>query len=651
MSSLRIKIFLPALFALIVVILIAQGAAGMRSVWQLNGQAANITARMDKTLMIADMERQFMDVRRLYLSILAAGDWQERQSLLDQLKTANAEREAAFKTFSDAQGPVKRPKFETLKALIADYNRLGAQFATLITSSKIYDAKAVVAEMTPKGADAGDIVQSMIEDNRNGALTEQKAAQDATQFITWSTIAGVAIAVLMAIGAAVVSLVRVTRPIGAITGSMNALASGNNGIDIPYAGRKDEIGDMAAAVAVFRDNALARERLEAETEANRSMSERERIAREEQKAHEAAEVAFAVDSLAGGLKSLSNGDMTFRLREEFAGQLDQLRLNFNDSVERLQDALSAVGDNARMIDAGANEIRASADDLSKRTEQQAASVEETAAALEQVTTAVKDSANRASEAGELVASTRQGAEQSGQIVRQAVAAMEAIEKSSSEIGNIIGVIDDIAFQTNLLALNAGVEAARAGDAGKGFAVVAQEVRELAQRSASAAREIKALITVSGERVRDGVALVDRTGKALETIVADVQKINVNVTSIVTAAREQSTGLSEINHSVNQMDQGTQQNAAMVEQTTAASHGLATQAAALNELLGQFKLGNGRSQFSAHGHEQGHAQAPAPRQPQPAARAQAKSPVRAMGSRIASAFGGGSAAAKREWSEF
>ncbi|MFN7109981.1 MAG: methyl-accepting chemotaxis protein, partial [Brevundimonas sp.] len=171
----------------------------------------------------------------------------------------------------------------------------------------------------------------------------------------------------------------------------------------------------------------------------------------------------------------------------------QLRVNFNDSMAKLQSVLRAVGDNARMIDAGAKEISSAVEDLSKRTEQQAASVEETAAALEEVTTAVKDSAVRASEAGTLVDHTRAGAERSGQIVRQAVSAMEAIERSSSEISNIIGVIDEIAFQTNLLALNAGVEAARAGEAGKGFAVVAQEVRELAQRSANAAREIKALI--------------------------------------------------------------------------------------------------------------------------------------------------------------
>jgi len=626
MNSLKIKILLPTLFAFIVIILIAQGAAGMRSVWQLNSQAESISVRMDKSLMIAEMERRMSDVRRLYLAVFAAVSDEEQKALLGQIKTATVAREAAVATFEAAQSAGPRPRFEQLKTIMADYDTLGDQFASLLVSARNSDAKAVIEKMTPMGNSAGDILQGMISDNRAAADNDKKAAADTTQVVTIATVAGVLIAVLLAIGAAVLSLVRVTRPIGAITQSMNALAAGDNQADIPYAGHRDEIGEMAAAVAVFRENALERERLEQETEANRSMSERERIAREEQKAREAADVAAAVDGLANGLRHLSDGDMTYRIDQVFAGQLDQLKVNFNESMAKLHMVLRLVGENAYAIDAGAGEIRSAADDLSKRTEQQASSVEQTAAALEEVTTAVKDAALRASEAGALVARTKAGAETSGTIVQDAVSAMEEIETSSREISNIIGVIDDIAFQTNLLALNAGVEAARAGEAGKGFAVVAQEVRELAQRSANAAKEIKALITKSGDQVRQGVELVGETGRRLATIVSEVQGINGNVSAIATTSREQSTGLNEINVAVNQMDQGTQKNAAMVEQTTAATHSLAREAAALIELLSQFRLGEGQDQAGAM------------RVASAASDQPFQSPARALSVRVARAYG-------------
>ncbi|MFK0206335.1 methyl-accepting chemotaxis protein [Agrobacterium sp. NPDC090283] len=297
----------------------------------------------------------------------------------------------------------------------------------------------------------------------------------------------------------------------------------------------------------------------------------------------------AVTEIGSGLGNVAAGNLACEIAEPFIPALDKLRLDFNNSVETLRSALQTVGNNASAIDGAAGEVSTAANDLAKRTEHQAASVEETAAALNQITATVQNSAKRAEEAGALVARTRAGAEKSGAVVQRAVATMGEIERSSREIGSITDTMDEIAFQTNLLALNAGVEAARAGEAGKGFAVVAQEVRELAQRSASAAKQIKSLITKSDSEVNSGVALVGETGAALQTIIGDVQEISGHVLAIVEASREQSTALAEINTAVSTIDQGTQQNAAMVEETSAASVNLASQAEQLKALLATFRL--------------------------------------------------------------
>ncbi|GES46482.1 methyl-accepting chemotaxis protein [Rhizobium dioscoreae] len=346
-----------------------------------------------------------------------------------------------------------------------------------------------------------------------------------------------------------------------------------------------------------------------------------------------------VDQLASALQALADGDLTQQLSTPFLPTLEKLRLDFNSAASKLRSAMETVSQNAAAIAAASQEIRTASDDLSRRTEQQAASVEETAAALEEITTTVSGSSNRAQEAGQLVRRTKENAERSGLVVRQAVEAMGKIEASASEIANIIGVIDEIAFQTNLLALNAGVEAARAGDAGKGFAVVAQEVRELAQRSAKAAKEIKDLIGTSNGHVKNGVALVGETGKALEEIVGQVVHVDSNVGAIVDASREQATGLKEINTAVNTMDQGTQQNAAMVEETSAAAHGLAKEADALFQLLSQFNIGGVQSQRST------------PRAASATSRP-AGNPVRQMTAKVAHAFQGNAAIKGGDsWEEF
>ena len=298
-----------------------------------------------------------------------------------------------------------------------------------------------------------------------------------------------------------------------------------------------------------------------------------------------------------GLARFANSDFDHSIDRVFLPAFEQLRVDYNKAHETLRSTLLQIADGADAIQSGTREISTAADDLSKRTEQQAASLEETAAALDEITATVKKSAEGADHARQAVACADEDAKRSAVVVRQAVDAMDAIAKSAQQIGNIIGVIDEIAFQTNLLALNAGVEAARAGDAGRGFAVVASEVRALAQRSADAAKEIKSLISSSTTQVDHGVKLVAETGKSLERILVQVGDLNGVVAEIASGAREQATALGEVNSAINQMDQVTQQNAAMVEETTAASHALSSETQRLSELVGRFQIGRPANQDS------------------------------------------------------
>ena len=299
-----------------------------------------------------------------------------------------------------------------------------------------------------------------------------------------------------------------------------------------------------------------------------------------------------VDRVGEAMAALSSGDLMVQMSADIPPDYAQLREDFNTAIKTLRETMAAISEATGALREGAEEIASSSDDLSRRTERQAASLEETAAALDEITATVRQSADGARDASAKVAQTRAGARRSGEVVREAIRAMGEIEQSSGQITQIIGVIDEIAFQTNLLALNAGVEAARAGDAGKGFAVVAQEVRALAQRSAEAAKEIKGLISASGAHVGAGVKLVGETGDALGSIVEQVDDIDALISRIAASSQEQSTGLAEINAAVNQMDQIIQQNAAMVEQATAATTGLQQKTLELEKRVGRFDIGAG-----------------------------------------------------------
>lgn len=410
------------------------------------------------------------------------------------------------------------------------------------------------------------------------------------QATLWAIIASSALIAILSLAIFIGFAFSLVRPIRKLTLAMNRLAAGDLATEIEGHGRPDEIGAMAAAVQIFKDNALAletatadRQRMEAaaETDRNRNEAERQRLAREQEE---------VVQALASGLARLSEGDLTLQIDAVFAAEYKKLKDDFNLAVSRLRKTMTVIAETTQEIKSGSGEITQASDDLSRRTEQQAASLEETAAALDEITATVRKSAEGATYARQVVATADDDAKKSAAVVRQAIDAMDAIAKSAQQISQIIGVIDEIAFQTNLLALNAGVEAARAGDAGRGFAVVASEVRALAQRSADAAKEIKQLISTSSTEVDHGVALVAETGKALERIMVQVTEINTVVAQIATGASEQATGLAEINTAINAMDEVTQKNAAMVEESTAASHSLAQETEQLSSLVGQFRIG-------------------------------------------------------------
>ncbi len=451
--------------------------------------------------------------------------------------------------------------------------------ASIMTSGRLFKIREILKAVTG---------------TENARLKTNAAAQaSAIHAANLALMLGAGVATLLAAAVGIMLTRAIAGPVAAMTGAMGRLAAGDNTIAIPATGRRDEVGRMAGAVQTFKDAAIEKIRLEAEAADQRAAAELGRLAAEADRAAVAQEQADVVGALAQGLERLSDGVLTYRLTAAFAPAYEKLRADFNGAMDKLQQTMKVVTANTVGIRTGADEISRASDDLSRRTEQQAASLEETAAALDEITATVRKTAQGAAEAREAVGAARGDAEQSGIVVRQAVEAMSGIETSAQQISQIIGVIDEIAFQTNLLALNAGVEAARAGDAGRGFAVVASEVRALAQRSAEAAKEIKTLISASTRQVDAGVSLVGQTGEALGRIVVQVAQLNSLVVDIAASTQEQAVGLAQVNVAVNQMDQVTQQNAAMVEESTAASHALAQEAMTLARLIATFDVGDGR----------------------------------------------------------
>ncbi|KAF2991569.1 methyl-accepting chemotaxis protein [Methylocystis sp. MJC1] len=422
---------------------------------------------------------------------------------------------------------------------------------------------------------------------------------------------------------------RLAEPVARLTAYMAAMEKGETAEDPPYAERQDEIGQMSASVAYFKSVVDGMRVAEAEAETQKAKAAAQAKDRENGAKWYIENRDFFFKEYTAGMTKLSEGDLRFRLEKEFIKDYEELRRTFNLAVERLNATMVGVIETADTMDASAQEILSAINDLSRRNETQAATLAETAASVDQFTQAVKETADGAGNAREVVQSARAVAEKGEKIVRQVITAMDDISDSSEKISQIIGIIDEIAFQTNLLALNAGVEAARAGEAGRGFAVVATEVRSLAQRATQAAKQIKELIMESNAKVSTGNTLANNSGESLRQIVDQVKKILVIVDEIAVGAEGQSNVLREINTAVHDIDRVTQQNAAMAEEVNATSQNLARFSGNLKSLTSQFNISGARAPQAA------------PAKPQ----------VRAVASRRSSGNLALKATAEEEWVEF
>jgi methyl-accepting chemotaxis protein len=525
--------------------------------------------------------------------------------------------QAATKQIEDADGFFQKQVKKAIKAMPskrAEIEAVSAKYAAAMTSGCAETMRLASSTVAEQKAQAAASMRNVCDTALNATMDDLAAltnaildisdkGSDAALAVTNGTIrstygfvlGGLVLVLLLA---AYLSRTQITRPIRDLSRALTELASGRLDAKAAGAGRKDEIGEMARAFINLGDSLTNARDQEAQQREERAK------ARAAIDAAQAVQLAAAeaqsriVDSLSQALGRMAQGDLTVQIEEAFPAEFERLRADFNTALAHLHDALIAVSSTAQGVQVGATEISRAADDLSRRTEHQAAALEKTAIAIDGLTATVQHTAKGAAEASGVVQTAQDAATQSASIVRDAIAAMNEIARSSAKISDINGLMDEIAFQTNLLALNAGVEAARAGEAGRGFAVVAQEVRALAQRSADAAKEIKVLVGESSRQVESGVGLVRDTGTALEEIVAKVSEVTRLTNQIAVSAEQQARTLAEVNASVGQMDQATQQNAAMVEQTTAASHALTKEAVAMMALVRDFELAGAPSSAGA-----------------------------------------------------
>jgi methyl-accepting chemotaxis protein len=595
-SNLRLRWKVLLVPAFLLLVLIGFGAYALHE--QRSNQAA-VDALMVGPVLQAETVAAFATAiwaaqSRLYhLTATSANETDEKK-----IKTVAARTSAALAEAVEKLKAFDAVKFEhaktaenlaKLKSAVADYMK----YAKNVMEMADGDAASALMFMTSAErsfAAIEDLADEMTETSKD--IRDREIALANTRLERQEIMLVAVMLVAVVIGCIISLFVGrgIARPVGGLTVALGRMAQGDFDLVLPGLGRKDEIGEIAAAVETFKLKAADKARLEAEEVARRHKAETEAQAKAaEERARAAAEQADAVKALAAGLAKLSDGDLRIRLDEGFTDTYKQIKDDFNTTITRLQETIRAIALATREVAGAAAEISSSATDQSQRTEEQAASLEETSASMEEISATVKKNAENAQQASQFAIGTRTVADRGGQVVAQAVDAMSRIEESSRKITDIISVIDEIARQTNLLALNAAVEAARAGEAGRGFAVVASEVRSLAQRSSQAAKDIKDLITNSSSQVQEGVALVNKAGASLGEIVESIKKVAEIVSAIASASSEQATGLDQVSTALAQMDEATQQSSALVEQNAAAAKSLEQQSGTMNERVSFFRI--------------------------------------------------------------
>jgi methyl-accepting chemotaxis protein len=573
----------------LIVLLLASSAVSSLNAYRSQALVDELARQAAEQALVNQLEAEVFETRMIVWRALATG---EKSFWNDGDKKTGVVLGLLGHLIDRTQDKQRKDKGIELVSAVNDYSSAVDDlraYHTFAEASKDPTGSTVLAnseKLSDKIVEGIPQLAALYRDAANAAQDRVKSSASFAMTVSLGLTVGSS---LLALICAIATIGSIRRPIIGVTAAAGALARGDLAVLVPHADERNEMGDLARTVEVFKTNAVERRRLEAEAVQSRAAAEAQQRRAAAEKARIAEEQSAAMQALGVGLTQVADGDLTVRLADGFPTQFAKIKEDFNQAAEKLMFAVRTVVESTKAINAGVGDISAASDDLSQRTEKQAASLEETVAALREITATVHQSADGAKHARDIVAAADQDAKSGAVVVKKAVGAMDAIAKSSDQIGRIISVIDEIAFQTNLLALNAGVEAARAGEAGKGFAVVASEVRALAQRSAEAAKEIKTLVSTSAAQVSSGVKLVADAGAVLQRIIEQVSEINRVVAQIATGAAEQASRLQEVNGAINTIDQTTQQNSTMIEQSTAANHSLSQEAAQLANLVEQFRF--------------------------------------------------------------